>query len=373
MKTIAIVNNDFSAGGLQRVTSVIGKELSNKYKVLFYALYSKDNFYELDKVYNDSNNKFSRVIRKIPRLLEILVNDGEYTPYKYVRNRLIKLIMFFEKKKVDIVILSGPDLISYIPYLKQKCSNNIKFVAWAHNNFSVYVDRYAKQFKKAFLEGFSTADAAICLTEVDRKKFIHYNKRTYKIYNPLTIKNNKLSNLQTKNISFTGRLAFEHKGIDLLIEIAKKLNEEWTITIAGSGTKKEKKKLFELIKKYSLEDKIIYRGLLKDEDLITHYLYSSMYIMTSRWEGFGLVLTEAMSFGLPIIAFKQSGSEEVLENGKYGVLVENGNIEEFSIRLNQLISNKYELEKLSKLSLKRAKDFNVNTIVKKWLYLLNEI
>lgn len=66
--------------------------------------------------------------------------------------------------------------------------------------------------------------------------------------------------------------------------------------------------------------------------------------MTSRWEGFGLVLTEAMSFGLPIIAFENSGSNEVLDNGKYGIVVEQGNVEEFSRELNRMISD-YDLRK----------------------------
>ena len=88
--------------------------------------------------------------------------------------------------------------------------------------------------------------------------------------------------------------------------------------------------------------------------------------MTSRWEGFGLVLTEAMSFGLPIISFDNSGANEVLDNGKYGLLVEQGNVENFSKELNRMISS-YELRKeYSQKSLERIIDFDIEHIIKQW-------
>lgn len=88
--------------------------------------------------------------------------------------------------------------------------------------------------------------------------------------------------------------------------------------------------------------------------------------MTSRWEGFSLVLAEAMSFGLPIVAFKQSGSNEVLEGGYYGVLIENGDIEQIVDALLELIASKEKRIEYQKKSLDRVKDFNLNSIAAQW-------
>lgn len=68
--------------------------------------------------------------------------------------------------------------------------------------------------------------------------------------------------------------------------------------------------------------------------------------MTSRWEGMPLVLAEAMSFGLPIIAYEQSGSDEVLEHGDYGILVSNGNIDSMVENLSLLMAS-LDLRKIS--------------------------
>ena len=95
--------------------------------------------------------------------------------------------------------------------------------------------------------------------------------------------------------------------------------------------------------------------------------------MTSRWEGMPLVLAEAMSFGLPIIAFNQSGSAEVLGKGKYGILVENGNIDEMVFQLKQLMSNIEMRKEYQNISLQRIQDFDLTKITKTWTRLLESL
>src|SRR5699024_31896 len=103
----------------------------------------------------------------------------------------------------------------------------------------------------------------------------------------------------------------EQKGLDYLIEIGKVLNENWEILVAGDGADKDT--FNQMIKENYLEDKIILKGSLKSEELVDLYKSGSIFISTSRWEGFGLVITEAMSFGLPIVSFNNSGPREILK------------------------------------------------------------
>lgn len=79
--------------------------------------------------------------------------------------------------------------------------------------------------------------------------------------------------------------------------------------------------------------------------------------MTSRWEGFGLVLVEAMDFGLPILAFSRTGSNEVIANGKHGVLVENGDVSELTNQLTMLIN---DVEKRSNINNYHYKELKIS-------------
>jgi Glycosyltransferase len=104
-----------------------------------------------------------------------------------------------------------------------------------------------------------------------------------------------------------------------------------------------------------------------------HYLKSSIYLMTSRYEGFGLVLLEAMNFGLPIIAFSQSGSKEILNNGKYGILVSNGDVEAMYEKLLDFINDVNLREEYQQKSIKRVKDFSLDAITKQWEKTINNL
>lgn len=156
----------------------------------------------------------------------------------------------------------------------------------------------------------------------------------------------------------------EQKGLDYLIEIAKKIEDEWKIVIAGDGPDKEK--FIQMIKKNKLEQKIIVKGALENQQLIQLYLSGSIFISTSRWEGFGLVITEAMSFGLPIVSFDNSGPREILKGGKYGILIEKNNIQQFIDSLLILLKDIRRRKILQQKSLERIKDFNIDVISKKW-------
>jgi len=156
--------------------------------------------------------------------------------------------------------------------------------------------------------------------------------------------------------------------LDYLIEIAKILPDDWEIRVAGSG--RDNKRFKKLIEKNRLTNKILWVGPKNGEELTNHYLNSSIFLMTSRFESFGLVLVEAMNYGLPIIAFSQTGSDEILKNEQYGLVAENGNIKEISDKLMQLISDKNQREFWSKKSKERSKDFSLEKIAIEWEHIL---
>ncbi|GEQ37770.1 glycosyltransferase [Tetragenococcus halophilus] len=371
---IVIVGDNFNMGGIQRVSKVIGEKLAEVHNVNFYSVYNTDNYYNIENNFVDASfplpaELFFRSYSKILRTVESVLKKGEFSQARYKTIFLNKLIKYIKNNNIEIVILTSPVLITSIFYLKKY--TNAKYIAWLHNNYDTYINKYTKGYNQEFYKGLRSADKAVSLTKYDYTKYSLINNKTTYIYNPLTIDNKKISNLANKKISFTGRIEFDHKGIDRLIKVAKCIPSDWKVEMAGTGKKEQVAKLIKMIKSEHLEQKVIFKGPLKEE-LADHYLDSSIYLMTSRWEGMPLVLAEAMSFGLPIVAFEQTGSREVLNDGKFGILIENGNIEEMVEQLTKLINNFDLRRKYQELSLQRVQDFDMKKIIGKWLSLIKE-
>lgn len=123
----------------------------------------------------------------------------------------------------------------------------------------------------------------------------------------------------------------------------------------------------------NVKNKVVFYGYLKNDDLTKHYLNSSMYTITSRWKGFSLAVVEAMSFGLPIISFGDTGSSELLDQGKYGKLVKNGNVGKIIDELNLFIDKEKLRFEFQKKSLERVKDFYIERIISDWEKVLLEV
>ncbi|WP_407856511.1 glycosyltransferase [Enterococcus hailinensis] len=377
-KKVCFVNDDFSLGGIQKVNVYLGEELVlNKQDVYFYAsAINPKNFYkiEISKLYlakytimNNLDNILHKIQRKIIKNL-----NREFTLKK---NDVVvkKLISFLKEKNIDTVVLNGPIFISYIPFIKEAIPT-IKCIGWLHNSYKVYLgndkNSYTRFFRKSFLKGLAVSDQNVCLTHEDLSAYQKFNKKTVCIYNPVTMKVKGKADLNKKNISFLSRVAVQHKGLDYLAEISSMLPKEWTIKFGGNGNKKENETFNNYIEKYNSKKNIDLLGALDEFGVKKVFENSSIYLMTSRWEGMPLVLAEAMSFGLPIIAFDQTGSREVLGNGKYGIIVEQGNINEMNSQLKRLISSKELREEFSKKSLIRINDFNIELIARKWLEII---
>jgi glycosyltransferase involved in cell wall biosynthesis len=160
-----------------------------------------------------------------------------------------------------------------------------------------------------------------------------------------------------------GRLNIQ-KGFDFLIDSFRSVidtDDTFRLVIIGEGP--ERVKLSNLIKLYKLDNFIFLIGKRKN---IYPYLYNSdIFVLSSRWEGFGNVLVEALSAGLQIVSTScPGGPEMILENGKYGEIVKSDNIEDFSKSIVK-IGNKKPFNKENQMY--RANDFSITNITKEYL------
>jgi glycosyltransferase involved in cell wall biosynthesis len=133
-------------------------------------------------------------------------------------------------------------------------------------------------------------------------------------------------------VLLTGRLSIYQKGIDLLDKIVEEtLSRDRNVhfTIVGSGEGSEILKLLE--KKYSTN--VRYLGFVSDRELKKHYMKSSLFILTSRYETPGLALLEAQSYGIPAVAFDVMGPRDIMTKKIQGELIKPFDTDEFAEKI----------------------------------------
>ena len=169
-----------------------------------------------------------------------------------------------------------------------------------------------------------------------------------------------------KKIISVGRLN-EQKGFERLIEAWSYIacqHSDWKLYIYGNG------ELESFLKKF-IQDKNVSDSLFiinPVKNIIDKYLESSIYIMSSRFEGFGMVLVEAMTCGLPVIAFDcPHGPAELITEGEDGFLVENGNIQQLAEKISYLIDNENIRITMGQKARENIKRFGQDQIMQKWI------
>lgn len=376
MRIVYCISDIRNSGGMERIT--IDK-----------ANYLCENLgYEVFIITTDSEDKesFYTLSNKVKRI-NLNINYSE----DYSKN-LIKRFMLFLKKnklhkkrlekklreiKADIVISVGTDEKNFLPFLKDGSKKIREFHFGKNyrieNAYNKRVILKIKAYIETKLEDYylSKYEKVIVLTYEDLKNY--KTKNVSVIYNFVECDLNKNSNLKNKKVISVGRLSFQ-KGYDELIDIwvkVKEKNPDWILEIYGWGEEKDfLRKKIEMLK---LEDSIYLKGVFKN--IKEKYLESSLYVMTSRYEGLPLVLLEAMSNGVPAISFDcPSGPKDILKNNENGYLIEKRNQSEFSNKINFLIDNEELRKKMGKKAKKDiVEKFNKEKIMRQWIELFEKL
>ncbi len=228
----------------------------------------------------------------------------------------------------------------------------------------IYIQYY--QRRKYFKIIEKKADIVVTLTEGD-KDLWNRARRVEVIPNFSTMTPSNGSNKQ-KRVIAVGRLSAE-KGYDSLITIWQKVSTkhpDWELDIYGDG------KLYEFLQtliKNTGSRNIILNASTKE--ISQEYAKSSIYVMTSLYEGFSLTLLEAMIHGLPSIAFDcPFGPRYLIKNGENGFLIKEGDINEFANKICYLIEHSEIMSKFSTSAIAKASLFNIDTIMTQWKSLL---
>lgn len=179
------------------------------------------------------------------------------------------------------------------------------------------------------------------------------------------------ASLHSKKAIAVGRYTAQ-KGFDMLIKAWKTVAEkhpDWTLDIYGAG---DRQAYLDMVDRLQLSS--VVRCNPSETSIYEKYADSAMFVLSSRYEGLPLVLIEAMSCGLPCVAYAcPCGPRDIFEDGKYGLLVENGHVELLAEGICRLISDARLREEYAGCSLARAAEYQQESVMQKWIALFDDM
>ena len=387
MKKICFLTDSiFSIGGVQRVTAVIAGALSKDYEVTIatfdrpdqkdLSLYQLGDYpirYEFasypainptkDKLYK----AYSFLYRKM--LPKCGLTSDLYAHSSFPKERRETLEKILQEGDYDAVIAVHAFLAMRLATIRKELGNT-KAIGWIHNSFEALLrdgsPYLGTELKYHYGRQLQKLDEVVVLYQQDAEMYHQaFGFRPTAIYNPLTLKPGPRSDGQQKRFLAVGRFSPKHKGFDLLIQaftLFAQKNKEWQLDIVGDGP--EKDMLQQMIHEHQLDKRITLHPFT--HEIQKYYSSASVYVLSSRWEGMPLVLVEAMSHGLPVIASDIPTCQEVL--GDFGMFFKNGDIQELAQRLED--ATHLDWQEKSDEAIKIAQRFDINRIAGQWKELL---
>ena len=279
----------------------------------------------------------------------------------------------FKRKMRDCIMHLSPDIIitTTIGPIKHllKIKGKARLIVESHSGYdhivefskNSIVNRYIYQSQKNRIK---KADCVVSLTEKDAALWRTFHHHVVAIPNFIHFNEmESLSTLDNRQVIFVGRNTYQ-KAIPDLVEIWRLVNKrhpDWKLEMYGKGVYDE------LLKDTVENNDINISCHPPTSDIHRRLVESSIFVLASSYEPFGLVIGEAMSCGLPVVAFDcPFGPAEQIENGETGFLVENRDIKAFADRVCQLIEDKEMRKKMGHAGITYVQRYRPEEIMPKW-------
>lgn len=351
MRVCFVLKKINKGGGIPRVVSYLANVLAKNDDISILSLEGNDKPLEIPYEIEEHIH--------IDFLFEKIDNYRRH--YLRIRNEIRKYLC---TNTYDVVIVSGMDYVPFFIGMKKKYIKT-RFIAWEHSNYTIGKKFGLKWFgRKVALKEF---DDIVVLTKRDEKLYNEKEKthgKIIQIYNPDFVENsNEPYNCNSKKIISCGALTYQ-KGFDYAIEVAKdvfKVYPDWSWDIWGEG--EDRKKLEEQIKIANLSNNIFLRGF--DKNVIKKYPNYAFFVLTSRYEGFCMVLLEAMKCGLPVVSFDcNMGPDEIIrKNGFLVPCFDTSCMSEMILKMIDAGEKRKEFSRESKEAIKR---FSKKVFITSW-------
>jgi glycosyltransferase involved in cell wall biosynthesis len=359
MKILYITTRIDGMGGLQRVVSD---------RLNYWTQHT-----DLEITLITSNSKQENIYFPLHSSIKTIdISPSEKPLFSFFKYKK-QLQNIFKKGDFDLVLVSDNGLKSvFIPYLLNK---KTKIIYERHVSKTATIQSASsllRWFKvPQLLLHFLTKrySCIVTLTDSEHSYWNHPNLVT--IPNPISFQPLLQSNYNSKKVIFVGRHSYQ-KGLDYLIFIWKKIHREfpdWHLDIYGSFSNEIS--VSEWIEQNSLYSSVTLHQPVSN--IFEKYSEASILLMTSRFEGFGLVLVEAMACGVPCVAFDcPTGPSEIIQNGENGFLIPCFEEEEFVKQAKKLLTDEHLRKAMAKKAFQSVEKFQREKIMQQWEELLQK-
>lgn len=373
-KKIAILALHMGYGGVENAIATQASMLSKKYDVEIISLYRQE--YQIPFKL-DNKVKVTYLLNLVSNRQEFIDNLKHFHLIKTLKEGI---------KSIYILLNKNSKIVKYL------INSDAKIIISTRYEFSKLLNKYGKEgtikiseqhvydISKKYIAKLNKLKNIDYLIPVSKNLLNNYqNKVNIKMYYiPLALnhfpKENELSHVDNKNLIAIGRLDKIKGFVDLIPIIDNLVNKNPKIKLNIFGDGPEKENLQELIKKFGLEKNIKLWGFKKYTFIKDYLKNSSLYLMTSYEESFGLVVIEAMSYGIPCIAFDSAKGVLDIINEENGYLISNRDIKLYTKTILDYfdLSSKVK-KKMSASARLTATKYNFDNVQKEWLNFINNI
>lgn len=376
MKIIYCTHSTYNPGGMERVllnkvtylsalpeweVSVVTTDQHQRPS--FYPFPEKVRMTDLEINYSDDNDK--GIWKKITSYL---------CKRKEHKRKLTALLL---KEKPDIVVSLYPSESSFIPDIKDGSKKVLELhfnkffrIQYGRKGIIGLIDRWLTRQDERIVRRF---DKFVVLTNED-KGYWGGLPNIEVIPNAAIHVGKNYSEVKNKRVIAVGRLDYQ-KGFDRLIQAWKLVQHtgrfsDWKLDIFGQGEWREM--LQQMIDKQGLQNTVKINP--PTNAILNEYVHSSLLVMSSNYEGFGMVLVEAMSCGVPVISFDcKCGPKDIIQPGINGLLVPNGDIQALADAMMKVMEDEAYRKMLSLNARKVVDTYSEQAVMSQWILLFTSI
>ena len=367
----------YMAGGVERVLSLKANYFADHYgyditivltegknKPLFYPLSDKIKVVNLDIDFEE--------LWTCSFLKKILVYLKKQRIYK---KRLTEELM---RLRPDITISLLRREINFLTSVKDGSKkfgelhvNRANYRNFEAGEANAIKNLFAKLWMRNLVSHLKRLDRFVVLTEEDKASWIELNN-VIVIPDPLAFTIDEVSPLTNKRVIAVGRYVYQ-KGFDLLLQAWAKMenqHSDWELVVYGMGDRDPYEQI--------IDDLRIDRSRChlygSTPDIKKEYLNSSLFVFSSRFEGFGMVLIEAMACGLPVVSFDcPCGPKDIVRHDEDGMLVPSGDTDSLADAMHKLMSDDDLRKDMASKAIINVRRFQLDEIAQRWKTLFNSL
>lgn len=383
-----IISSLFACGGEERVVSLMANEWVKYHEVTIFTYENreaegnnKNDYYLSDKinvvrVHNAKDNICSTFIKLLYHYTGM--TSGKLSRILFEKTFFPEAVLTEWTERIneggyDIVIgISG-----IYTMLLGKIRDRIKAkaVGWEHSSYEGYFASgkgYIRNQERLFAQCVSGLDDCVVLNEDIQSKYknnLHLD--TTVIYNPRSFVSPKKADMEQKCFVTCGRVEAE-KGYDDLIRAFhkfRKTNEEWKLLIIGGGSLQ--KSLEHLTDELGITGSAVITGYVHNVSELL--LKGSVFIMTSRWEGFPMTVTEALETGLPVISYDIPAMQPLVSDGVEGRIVPAFDNDALAQTMRELADDPDTRKRMSEAAIRKADSLSAEKITEEWKKLFDRL